>query len=95
MGDHGGFRRHHRRYADRGNEDEGRDPRDIAEIARLQQRVRDLELQREDRFEVIETDNDIGDDEGGIENPFARGTRRRRPVESDPLLDMGVKIEVP
>ncbi|GJU49989.1 hypothetical protein Tco_1219544 [Tanacetum coccineum] len=44
-----GSRHQPRRDADRGNEDGWRDPYDIAEIERLQQRVWDLELQQEER----------------------------------------------
>ncbi|KAD0962278.1 hypothetical protein E3N88_43504 [Mikania micrantha] len=65
--DHRGerFRRHPRRPADRGNEDYRRDPRDVEEIARLQQRIRDLEGQHEDPpDEETETD------------PFIREARR-------------------
>jgi hypothetical protein len=55
-----------RRSADRGNEDHLRDPRDIAEIKKLQQRVRDLELWQEERYEAAGTDSAIWDDEEGL-----------------------------
>ncbi|KAD2806196.1 hypothetical protein E3N88_39573 [Mikania micrantha] len=88
-------RRHPRRTADRGNEDTGRDPRDIAEIARLQQRIRDLEFEKEERDEETQTDSivgDYGEDEG---NPFGQPRQFRPNGEYDPLRSMGIKIEIP
>lgn len=49
MGDRGGQRYgNHRRFASRGNEEHQCDPQDVEEITRLQQRVRDLEMQHEE-----------------------------------------------
>ncbi|XP_022023527.1 uncharacterized protein LOC110923773 [Helianthus annuus] len=88
-------RRSPRRDADRGNEDDRRDPRDIEEIARLQQRVRDLELQQEARFQGSDDESivrDYGEFEG---NPFGRRGRRHDIHASDLLRSMGIKIEIP
>ncbi|KAD4384563.1 hypothetical protein E3N88_24731 [Mikania micrantha] len=58
MADQGGrLHRNPRRHADRGNEEPARDPRDVEEIARLQQRIRDLELQRQGHFDDSETES--------------------------------------
>lgn len=60
------------RFAGRGNEDRHRDPRDVEEIARLRQRVRDLEVQQEERSEEgTNTDPRIWDDGDPTYNPFA------------------------
>ncbi|KAJ9548942.1 LOW QUALITY PROTEIN: hypothetical protein OSB04_021485 [Centaurea solstitialis] len=90
-----GFRQPPRRDADRGNDDGWRDPRDIAEIARLQQRVRELELQREERREETETDTDVWGDGDGNQNPFGRRNPRRGQYVADLLRSMGVKVDVP
>ncbi|XP_021991808.1 uncharacterized protein LOC110888596 [Helianthus annuus] len=94
--------RQDRRNADRGNEDYRRDPRDIEEIARQQQRIRDLELQQEPRFgEDTDTDRDIWDDGTGYQdyNPFARqglgNPFDQREPQPDPLRSLGIKIEIP
>ncbi|KAD5507983.1 hypothetical protein E3N88_15686 [Mikania micrantha] len=79
----GDVRRNPCRVAERGNEDEGRDPRDIAEIARLQQRIRDLELDREEREGETNTDFIFWDYGEGLGNPF--GKRHQGTFESDPL----------
>lgn len=64
--------RNPRRFAGRGNEDRHRDPRDVEEIARLRQRVRDLEVQQEERSEEgTNTDPRIWDDGDPTYNPFA------------------------
>ncbi|MFS7899882.1 putative nucleotidyltransferase, Ribonuclease H [Helianthus anomalus] len=91
----GAPRQQPRRDADRGNEDYWRDPRDIAEIARLQQQVRDLQLQLEERNEETDTDTDtiIWDGDDGNRNPFGR--RGRRSHNADPLRHMGIKVEIP
>ncbi|KAL4590467.1 hypothetical protein LXL04_003397 [Taraxacum kok-saghyz] len=64
MGDHGGRNpQNPRRNADRGHEGFLRNPRDVEEIARLQQRVRDLEMQQGERSEdETVTDHYGGDD---------------------------------
>ncbi|KAD4586451.1 hypothetical protein E3N88_24052 [Mikania micrantha] len=79
------------RGADRGNEDEGRDPRDIAEIARLHQRVRDLELERDNHEEETESDPAIRDFGEGGGNPFGRPRRYQQHMDRDPLRSMGIK----
>ncbi|KAJ9543242.1 hypothetical protein OSB04_022949 [Centaurea solstitialis] len=91
--------RHPRRNADRGNEDYRRDPRDIEEIARLQQRVRDLELQRGFQSdEDTETDSIVWDEGDDPRNPFDQGDQwnpfARREPQTDPLRNLGVKIDV-
>nr|KAJ0201155.1 hypothetical protein LSAT_V11C600337710 [Lactuca sativa] len=74
MGDHGGRRYGNPyRFTDRGNEEPQRDPQDIEEIARLQQRVRDLEMQHEEHSEEgTNTDPRIWDDGDYADNPFAQ-----------------------
>ena len=98
MAHNGRGNRQPRKDADRGNEEYVWDPRDIAEIARLQQRVRDLELQQEERDEETESDIGIWGDDGN-RNPFAGRRPRRGPYgghhEIDPLRNMGVKIDIP
>ncbi|KAD3640143.1 hypothetical protein E3N88_29366 [Mikania micrantha] len=85
MAGRGDMRHNPRRGTDRGNEDEGRDPRDIAEIARLQQRVRDLELERDDHEEETESDpviRDFGEDTvkpSSSPTPPPNPTRLERP----------------
>ncbi|KAD6795090.1 hypothetical protein E3N88_05986 [Mikania micrantha] len=61
--------RHPRRFADRGNEDPRRDPRDVEEIARLQQKIRDLELQQE-RLDEEETETDSYIRDGDLDHDF-------------------------
>lgn len=90
-----GPRQQPRRNANRGNEDNLRDPRDIEEIARLQQRVRDLELQQEERVEETETDTRIWDDGAGFGNPFGRRRPCRETQATDQIRNLGVKIEIP
>lgn len=90
-----GFRQQPRRDANRGNEDEWRDPRDIAEIERLQQRVRDLELQQEERRGETDTDIDAWGDGERYGNPFGGRNPRRGLYVTDPIRSMGVKIDVP
>ncbi|KAD4177938.1 hypothetical protein E3N88_26529 [Mikania micrantha] len=94
MAGRGEFRWNLRRGADRGNEDDGRDPLDIAEIARLQQRVRDLELEREEVEEETETDSIIRDNGEGDANPFGRHARHQGVFDHDPLRHMSIKIEL-
>nr|GEV59163.1 reverse transcriptase domain-containing protein [Tanacetum cinerariifolium] len=84
--------RNARRTADRGSDVEQRDPHDI-EIECLQQRIRDLEIQREIHDdETLSNPSDWYDEE----NPFGalrqnlRGTNR-----DDPLRNFGMKIEIP
>lgn len=84
-----------RRDADRGNEDGWRDPRDIAEIARLQQRVRDLELQHGEHGEETESDIGVWGDGDDNQNPFGRRVPHRRQPVADPLRHMGVKTDIP
>lgn len=86
------------RFAGRGNEDRHRDPRDVEEIARLRQRVRDLEVQQEERSEEgTNTDPRIWDDGDPAYNPFATEGNpfERREQRSNPLRHLGIKIDVP
>ncbi|PWA83830.1 reverse transcriptase domain-containing protein [Artemisia annua] len=72
--------------------DNERDPRDI-EIERLQQRIRDLKIQHEDREEETTSNTSDWEDE---ENPF--GAHRQNPRgmnRDDPLRNFGMKIEIP
>lgn len=68
---------------------------DIAEIARFQQRVWDLELQQEERDEEIESDIDIRADDGGNRNPFGGRNQRQGQYETYPVCSMGIKIDLP
>ncbi|KAD3337158.1 hypothetical protein E3N88_32678 [Mikania micrantha] len=96
MADQGGrLHRNPRRHADRGNEEPARDPRDVEEIARLQQRIRDLELQRHGHFDDSETESVIWEEEFERHNPFGRPNPRRVGKEPDYLRSMGVKIDIP
>nr|GFA15878.1 reverse transcriptase domain-containing protein [Tanacetum cinerariifolium] len=84
--------RNARRTADRGNDVEQRDPRDI-EIERLQQRIGDLEIQREIHDdETLSNPSDWYDEEKpfGARRQNLRGTNR-----DDPLRNFGMKIEIP
>nr|KAJ0188241.1 hypothetical protein LSAT_V11C900503100 [Lactuca sativa] len=90
MGDRGGRRYGNpRRFAGRVNEEHQRNPLDIEEIARLQQRVRDLEMQHEECSE--EDDGDYAN------NPFAHGGNpfEQRERKTDPFQHLGIKIGVP
>lgn len=89
-----------RRNANRGNEDYRRNPRDIEEIERLQQRVWDLELQHGIRSEEeIETYYVIWDDGDNHHNSQGQENRRNpfeiREQRADPLRNLRVKIDVP
>ncbi|PWA39125.1 reverse transcriptase domain-containing protein [Artemisia annua] len=85
-----------RRDADRGNDGSQRDPRDV-KIERLQQRIRDLEIQQEMPNEETESEPrgwDVGDDED--QNPFGNFRQNfRGPNREDPLRNLGMKIEIP
>nr|GEZ69401.1 reverse transcriptase domain-containing protein [Tanacetum cinerariifolium] len=84
--------RNARRTADRGSDVEQRDPHDI-EIERLQQRIRDLEIQREIHDDkTLSNPSDWYDEE----NPFgARRQNLRGTNRDDPLRNFGMKIEIP
>nr|GEX64530.1 reverse transcriptase domain-containing protein [Tanacetum cinerariifolium] len=84
--------RNARRTTDRGRDVEQRDPRDI-KIEHLQQRIRDLEIQREIHDdETLSNPSDWYDEENpfGAHRPNLRGTNR-----DDPLRNFGMKIEIP
>ncbi|KAI3498749.1 hypothetical protein L1887_34530 [Cichorium endivia] len=75
-----------------------RDPRDVAEIERLQQRIRELEVHQEDRNEETESDSVVGDDGfDGEENPFGRRPHQHaRPQQrGDTLRSLGLRMEIP
>ncbi|GJX69611.1 reverse transcriptase domain-containing protein [Tanacetum coccineum] len=80
------IRRHHdRRYAARGNGNEHRDPHDIAEIERLQERIRELELNQFDRYEGSTTDSVVREHtHDGFHNNFARRHPNREPATDPP-----------
>ncbi|GJX89476.1 putative retrotransposon copia-like protein [Tanacetum coccineum] len=71
-------------------------PRDV-EIERLQQRIRDLEIQQESPNEETESEPhgwDVGGDED--HNPFGNFRQNfQGPNREDPLCNMGMKIEIP
>ncbi|GJZ15979.1 RNA-directed DNA polymerase, eukaryota, reverse transcriptase zinc-binding domain protein [Tanacetum coccineum] len=89
-------RRHHdRRYAARGNGNEHRDPHDIAEIERLQERIRELELNQFDRYEGSTTDSVVREHtHDGFHNNFARRHPNREPA-TDPLRTLGIRTDLP
>nr|GEV79973.1 reverse transcriptase domain-containing protein [Tanacetum cinerariifolium] len=84
--------RNARRTVDRGSDVEQRDPRD-SEIERPQQRIRDLEIQRETHDdETLSNPSDWYDEE----NPFgARRQNLRGKNRDDPLRNFEMKIEIP
>nr|GEZ48911.1 reverse transcriptase domain-containing protein [Tanacetum cinerariifolium] len=92
-------RRNHRfdrRHADRGHDDNQRDPRDVEAITRLQQRIRDLELQHGDYCEPTDMDSVFQDDESDTYNLFGRERPyQHRDSPADPLRNLGIKIELP
>jgi hypothetical protein len=93
--------RHACRYADRGNGDIQRDPCDVEEIARLRQRIRDLEPLNKEYFdEEMETDSVIWDGETDPRNPFTPNYQPhhhydRQQPPADSLRNLGIKIELP
>lgn len=95
-------RRHqHRRFAAGGNGHEQCDPRDIAEIERLQQRVRELKLNQHnhDHDDRSTTESEIWDDDGDdrFHNYFGHRNHRSIPVPPpmDPLRALGIRTEIP
>ncbi|KAJ9548662.1 hypothetical protein OSB04_021205 [Centaurea solstitialis] len=90
-------RRHqYRRFAAGGNGHEQRDPRDIAEIERLQQRIRDLELNQYERDDRSTTESVVWDDDRDphFQNIFGR-QRPDAPHPHNPLRAFGIRTEVP
>ncbi|KAD4178160.1 hypothetical protein E3N88_26751 [Mikania micrantha] len=89
MSTHGRERRHpHRRFAAGGNGHEQRDPRDIAEIERLQQRIRDLELNQFHHEDDSATESVVWDHEDHeFHNMFGHRPHRDAPTPppADPL----------
>ncbi|GJR24495.1 reverse transcriptase domain-containing protein [Tanacetum coccineum] len=74
-----------------------RDPRDIKEIERLQQRIRELELQEDERNEETESNSAVWDDGfEGEENPFCRRPppQARSQNRGDILRSLGVRVEI-
>ncbi|GJS01617.1 reverse transcriptase domain-containing protein [Tanacetum coccineum] len=84
--------RNARRFADRGSDVEQRDLRDI-KIKRLQQRIRDLEIQHEHPDEDTLSNPSNWEEEenlfGGLRQNL-RGMNR-----DDPLRNLGMKIKIP
>ncbi|XP_021984748.1 uncharacterized protein LOC110880548 [Helianthus annuus] len=74
--------------------DPQRDPRDVEEIERLRQRIREMELQHNGSSEETESNssvwNELTDD---VDNPFGR--RPRRQTHDDVLRSLGVRVEIP
>ncbi|GJZ99408.1 reverse transcriptase domain-containing protein [Tanacetum coccineum] len=74
-----------------------RDPRDIEEIERLQQRIRELEFQQDERNEETESNSVVWDDGfDGEENPFGRRPppQARPQNRGDILRSLGVRVEI-
>nr|GEU53209.1 hypothetical protein [Tanacetum cinerariifolium] len=75
-----------------------RDPRDIEEIERLQQRIRELEIRQDERNEETESNSVVWDDGfDGEENPFGRRPppQARSQNHGDILRSLGVRVEIP
>ncbi|KAL4554309.1 hypothetical protein LXL04_039528 [Taraxacum kok-saghyz] len=82
-----------RRNADGGNDGDQRDPRDI-EIERLQQRVRELEIEQEVDDEETESDPNVWGEEE--ENSFGKPQRNNHNMShDDPLRSFGVRTDLP
>ncbi|KAD5507419.1 hypothetical protein E3N88_15122 [Mikania micrantha] len=95
MSAYGRDRRQHRRFAARGNGFEQRDPRDVAEIERLQQRVRELELSQVNRDDESVTESVVWEDEDtGFRNVFGYPHQRQTP-QSDPIHALGIRMDIP
>ncbi|KAJ9553571.1 hypothetical protein OSB04_017616 [Centaurea solstitialis] len=88
-------RHQYRRFAAGGNGHEQRDPRDIAEIERLQQRIRDLELNQYERDDRSTTESVVWDDDRDphFQNIFGR-QRHDAPHPHNPLRAFGIRTEV-
>nr|GEX76509.1 reverse transcriptase domain-containing protein [Tanacetum cinerariifolium] len=70
----------------------------VEEIERLQQRIRELEIQQDDRNEETESDSVVWDDDfDEEENPFGRRPPpQAHPQNSDNVLrSLGVRVEIP
>nr|GEY76652.1 RNA-directed DNA polymerase [Tanacetum cinerariifolium] len=75
-----------------------RDPRDVDEIERLQQWIRELKIQQDDRNEETESNSVVWDNDfDGQENPFGRRLPpQARPQNRDNVLrSLGVRVEIP
>ncbi|GJW07934.1 RNA-directed DNA polymerase, partial [Tanacetum coccineum] len=75
-----------------------RDPRDIEEIERLQQRIREIELQEDERNEETESNSAVWDD--GFDEEENHFCRRPPPQahsqnRGDILRLLGVRVEIP
>ncbi|XP_076918971.1 uncharacterized protein LOC143579600 [Bidens hawaiensis] len=99
MSAQGRDRRQHQRFAAGGNDHVQRDPQDTADIERLQQRVRELELNQHHNTDDSATESVIWEEENdGFHNIFGR--RRRHgtpppPPPSDPICALGIRTEIP
>nr|KAJ0210979.1 hypothetical protein LSAT_V11C400194730 [Lactuca sativa] len=84
-----------RRSADRGNEEDVPDPRDI-EIERLRQHGRELEVMKESADESDESTTVWDEGFGEEGNPFGIQQPRNQPrFQNDLLHNLGIKIEIP
>ncbi|GKD59915.1 hypothetical protein Tco_1297424, partial [Tanacetum coccineum] len=89
---HGRPPRNARKFTDQGSDVKQRDPHDI-EIERLQQRIRDLEIQHEHPDEDTLSSPSNWDKK---ENPFGGRRQHLRGMNrDDPLRNLGIKIEIP
>ncbi|KAK1406131.1 hypothetical protein QVD17_41418 [Tagetes erecta] len=97
MSAHGRDRRHqHRRFAAGGNGHEQRDPRDVAEIERLQQRIRDLEFTQFHGDDASATESHMWDGEDeGFHNVFGHRPRQAPPPPVDHIRALGIRTEIP
>nr|GEU53206.1 hypothetical protein [Tanacetum cinerariifolium] len=90
--------RNTRQCADPAEPVANRDPRDIEEIERLQQRIRELELRQDERNEETKSNSVVWDDGfDGEENPFGRRPppQARSQNHGDILRSLGVRVEIP
>ncbi|KAK1407938.1 hypothetical protein QVD17_39566 [Tagetes erecta] len=88
----------HRRFAAGGNGHVQRDPQDIAEIERLQQRVRELELNQFHNADDSAIESVIwAEEDDGFHNVFGQRHHRGPPPQppSDPIRALGIRTEIP
>lgn len=96
MSMHGRDRRHaNRRFAAGGNDYEQCDPRDVAEIERLQQQIHELELNQHEWDDQSATESAVWDDDRDphFQNIFGR-QRQDAPRPHDPLRAFGISVFV-
>ncbi|KAD6796394.1 hypothetical protein E3N88_07290 [Mikania micrantha] len=85
----------HCRFAAEGNKFEQHDPRDVAEIERLQQQVCELELNQVNKDDESVTESVVWEEEDtGFHNVFGYPHQRWTPP-SDPIRALGIRTNIP